>query len=221
MLSKKVGFLVLILTAILSSVPLETRAAGADCGPKAFQEFVEHACDTIPLEWTWNPLELVWTLVKTPARIACEEVEFLAQAATGEVLDPIIGECCRPHDECYAKGGTSACKDKCDDDFSSCVADKVEWWMWVVSPVAAAAVKWGAPWTADNVGGDLFEGFNLNNDSTCGNGASEDQYLVGDWDGDGRANLAVRRGNCVFMDTNFDGAHDIVQCYGNGTGLLR
>ena len=56
MLSKKLGFLVLILTVILLSMPLETRAAGADCGPKAFQEFVEHACDTIPLEWTWNPL---------------------------------------------------------------------------------------------------------------------------------------------------------------------
>ena len=43
-----------------------------------------------------------------------------------------------------------------------------------------------------------------------------DRYLVGDWDGDGTSNLAVRRGNCVFMDTNFDGAHDILQCYGGG-----
>jgi hypothetical protein len=44
----------------------------------------------------------------------------------------------------------------------------------------------------------------------------QDQYLVGDWDGDGKANLAVRRGNCVYMDTNFDGVADIVQCYGDG-----
>jgi hypothetical protein len=171
MTSKKVGFLVAILTAVLLSVPLETRAAGADCGPKAFQEFVEHACDTIPLwewEWTWKVWEWVLTPVKSAARIACEGVELAAQAVTGEVLDPIIGECCRPHDNCYAKGGTSACKDKCDDDLSSCVADKVEWWMWAVNPVAAAAVNWGAPWTADHIGGDLFNGFNLNNDSTCG-----------------------------------------------------
>jgi hypothetical protein len=41
-------------------------------------------------------------------------------------------------------------------------------------------------------------------------------YLVGDWDGDGRDNLAVRRGNCVSMDTNFDGTADLTQCYGNG-----
>lgn len=46
-----------------------------------------------------------------------------------------------------------------------------------------------------------------------GNGASEDQYLVGDWDGDGRSNLAVRRGSCVLMDTNFDGVVDGTQCY--------
>ncbi|EPX56759.1 hypothetical protein D187_007193 [Cystobacter fuscus DSM 2262] len=29
-------------------------------------------------------------------------------------------------------------------------------------------------------------------------------------------NLAVRRGNCVYMDFNFDGVHDRLQCYGNG-----
>ena len=51
--------------------------------------------------------------------------------------------------------------------------------------------------------------------------ASEDEYLVGNWDRDRGDNLAVRRGHCVYMDTNFDGAHDIVQCYGNGTGLRR
>lgn len=49
-----------------------------------------------------------------------------------------------------------------------------------------------------------------------GNGNSEDQYVVGDWDGDGRDNLAVRRGNCFNMDFNFDGVHDRQQCYGNG-----
>jgi hypothetical protein len=40
--------------------------------------------------------------------------------------------------------------------------------------------------------------------------------LVGDWDGDGRDNIAVRRGNCVLMDVNYDGTHDREQCYGNG-----
>ena len=47
---------------------------------------------------------------------------------------------------------------------------------------------------------------------------SEDQYLVGDWNGDGKVNIAVRRGNCVLMDTNFDGAHDMEQHYGHGNG---
>jgi hypothetical protein len=37
--------------------------------------------------------------------------------------------------------------------------------------VAAAAVNWGAPWTADNIGGDLFDGFHLNKDTTCGGSA--------------------------------------------------
>jgi hypothetical protein len=49
-----------------------------------------------------------------------------------------------------------------------------------------------------------------------GNGNSEDQYLVGDWNGDGLDNIAVRRGNNIPMDFNFDGIVDFVQVYGNG-----
>lgn len=49
---------------------------------------------------------------------------------------------------------------------------------------------------------------------TCENESGEDEYLAGDWDGDGRVNLAVRRGNCVLMDSNFDGAQDAEQCFG-------
>jgi hypothetical protein len=44
----------------------------------------------------------------------------------------------------------------------------------------------------------------------------EAEYLTGDWDGDRKANIAVRRGNCVLMDVNYDGTHDREQCYGNG-----
>ncbi|MBC6423355.1 MAG: hypothetical protein GDA43_20000 [Hormoscilla sp. SP5CHS1] len=62
--------------------------------------------------------------------------------------------------------------------------------------------------------------FNLDGSSDrqqCyGNGNGESQYLVGDWDGDGKDNLAVRRGNRVLMDFNFDGDHDRTQTYGNG-----
>ncbi|HZH78679.1 MAG TPA: zinc-dependent metalloprotease [Archangium sp.] len=47
--------------------------------------------------------------------------------------------------------------------------------------------------------------------------AVQEEYLVGDWDGDGRSNLAVRRGSCVHMDHNFDGAPDFTQCYGDST----
>jgi hypothetical protein len=43
-----------------------------------------------------------------------------------------------------------------------------------------------------------------------------ERYLTGDWDGDGRDNLAIRRGNHIFMDTNFDGKHDVEQVYGRG-----
>jgi hypothetical protein len=54
-------------------------------------------------------------------------------------------------------------------------------------------------------------------EQTYGNGASEDEYLVGDWDGDGRDNLAVRRGATILMDTNFDGLADIEHMFGNGS----
>ena len=46
-----------------------------------------------------------------------------------------------------------------------------------------------------------------------GDGNREDAYLIGDWDGDGRSNLAVRRGNCVYMDTNVNGHFAKKQCY--------
>jgi len=44
----------------------------------------------------------------------------------------------------------------------------------------------------------------------------EDEYLVGDWDGDGCDNLAVRRDNLLLMDTNYDGAHDLQITVGLG-----
>lgn len=52
--------------------------------------------------------------------------------------------------------------------------------------------------------------------SAVGMTIPEDEYLVGDWDGDGRDNIAVRRGNKILMDTNFDGIHNILQTYGDG-----
>ena len=50
------------------------------------------------------------------------------------------------------------------------------------------------------------------------NGASENEYLVGDWNGDGKDNIGIRRnGNQFHLDTNFNGTADIVLNYGNGT----
>lgn len=46
---------------------------------------------------------------------------------------------------------------------------------------------------------------------------AEEQYLAGDWDGDGRDNLAVRRNGCVLMDLDFTGGAEREQCFGNGT----
>ncbi|QRN94395.1 S8 family serine peptidase [Archangium violaceum] len=48
--------------------------------------------------------------------------------------------------------------------------------------------------------------------------APPDQYLVGDWNGDGRSNLATRRASSVLMDFNFDGTVDLNQGYGDGAG---
>ena len=49
-----------------------------------------------------------------------------------------------------------------------------------------------------------------------GNGNSEDEYLVGDWNGTFDAKLAVRRGNVILMDFNHDGIADKTVVYGNG-----
>ncbi len=54
---------------------------------------------------------------------------------------------------------------------------------------------------------------------TYGLGNQEDEYLVGDWngDGDGDDNIAVRRGNAVYMANDWDGTHDILINYGNAS----
>ena len=49
-----------------------------------------------------------------------------------------------------------------------------------------------------------------------GTDPSGDLYMVGDWDGDGRDNLAVRRGSDLYLDTDFDGLADITHPYGDG-----
>jgi len=47
-------------------------------------------------------------------------------------------------------------------------------------------------------------------------GNRENDYLVGDWDGDGKDNIAVRRRDKIYMDYNYDGQHDKLQSYGWG-----
>jgi hypothetical protein len=49
-----------------------------------------------------------------------------------------------------------------------------------------------------------------------GDGNAEDDYLVGDWDGDGDDNLAVLRDGCAWQDLDGDGFHDRIQCFGRG-----
>ena len=49
-----------------------------------------------------------------------------------------------------------------------------------------------------------------------GNGSSEDQYLVGDWTGDGKDKLAVRRGNQIIYQRNITDAAGTAVGYGNG-----
>jgi len=46
----------------------------------------------------------------------------------------------------------------------------------------------------------------------------EDEYLVGDWNGDDIEDIAVRRDNCILREWTGDGLVDHTQCYGNGDG---
>ena len=48
-----------------------------------------------------------------------------------------------------------------------------------------------------------------------GNGNAETQYASGDWDGDGRASLLVRRGNEYIVDANGDAVADYSMTFGN------
>ncbi len=51
---------------------------------------------------------------------------------------------------------------------------------------------------------------------TYGLGNQEDEYLVGDWDGDGNDELAVRRGNEILIDDDTDSFADRSIIYGTG-----
>lgn len=46
-----------------------------------------------------------------------------------------------------------------------------------------------------------------NRTQTFGNGNSEDQYLIGDWDGNGQDEVAVRRNGRVFMHYTAGGGY--------------
>ena len=43
-------------------------------------------------------------------------------------------------------------------------------------------------------------------------GGPIEQVLVGDWNGDGRDDLILRRAGCFFVDTRLDGTHTETQC---------
>lgn len=65
----------------------------------------------------------------------------------------------------------------------------------------------------------LKKGRSLTNVTTANASNKVDQYLVGDWNGDGRDDLAYRQGSTVFMDTNADGKIDRKQVYALGSDL--
>ena len=45
---------------------------------------------------------------------------------------------------------------------------------------------------------------------------SEDAYLVGDWTGDGKDKIAVRRGSQIIYQTNIGDSVGTTVVYGNG-----
>ena len=73
------------------------------------------------------------------------------------------------------------------------------------------AVRYGNRISIDTDGDGV-----LDKNQFFGDGNSEDEYLFGDWDGNGTDDVAIRRGNQILMDTNADGQHDSDQRFGNG-----
>ncbi len=58
--------------------------------------------------------------------------------------------------------------------------------------------------------------FNASAEQRFNFGHASDEFLVGDWDGDGKDNIAVRRGSEIIMDLNFDAIADKRFKFGNG-----
>jgi hypothetical protein len=55
---------------------------------------------------------------------------------------------------------------------------------------------------------------------SLGDGMREDQYLIGDWDGDGRDGVGVRRGATILLKNDIlddNGRHDVEFGFGNGS----
>jgi hypothetical protein len=142
---------------------------------------------------------------------------------------------CDNHDECYGTLGES--REHCDNVFRSALRAKCEKTLLrSAGGIFGTVVTGGQALTScygvaeayyrsvRERGGTAYskaqtharEELTSTRQSQVPTSVRENQYLVGDWDGDRRSNLAVRRGNTVLMDSNFDGSHDREQAYGNG-----
>ncbi|MCX6168677.1 MAG: hypothetical protein NTX65_05035 [Ignavibacteriales bacterium] len=66
------------------------------------------------------------------------------------------------------------------------------------------------------IGIDITHKNKLSKTSSVLSGGLEDQYLVDDFNHDGYADVAVRRGYYILIDTNRDGVSDIAFSFGNG-----
>lgn len=65
----------------------------------------------------------------------------------------------------------------------------------------------------------LNNDFDGSYDLTVGYGRGTDEVIVGDWDGDGKDTLGVRRGNQYYLNNNFDDVHDIYTDYGSSADI--
>ncbi|MDX9924799.1 MAG: hypothetical protein RBS48_08540 [Ignavibacteriaceae bacterium] len=76
----------------------------------------------------------------------------------------------------------------------------------------------------NNINGKIIEnmiGINIENQNnvksrSISSGELEDQYLIDDFNNDGMADIAVRRGNLIIIDTNRDGISNLAFTFGYG-----
>ena len=156
--ARTTALLLALITVALATGASRPAHADPVCGPENAVRAANRFCDKFQPSWTdllVSAFVPAYGISKAAAWASCKGV-----ANSGELIDLMVKPCCAVHDACYARGGTSSCKNSCDSALLSCNVGRLVW----AGPLGldmAVAIAGAA-----TAGGLLT--FHYTSDSSCG-----------------------------------------------------